>query len=141
MSNFHCMNKTYKKMQVNFVKIMSICDCFITFFYFYSTWQKQIKAGCNVLKRTALVKIDSRLSFTRSILQSIIKLSASGSDLAFKQYNNAIVLITFDLSILPAIGNLNSFVYLDIGYEIILVYKTYLVKKISSQKSVLCRCS
>lgn len=69
-SNSYFINEGYKKMQINFVEIESICDHCMTFFHSHFALHRHIKAGCNTLKRTTLAEIDSILSFARPIFYS-----------------------------------------------------------------------
>lgn len=108
-------------MQINIIGIKSICDCYIIFFCSYSTLHRHIKATYNIFKRTALVKTAPKPFFAKPILCYKAKLSSLSSDLAFKGFNFAIILITFDFVILQVVGNFDSLVCPDIKYGLTLV--------------------
>lgn len=78
--------------------------------------------------------MSSSPSFTKLIRKSIAKLSALGSGLAFKGWNNVITSITFDLAALTSLTDSDSLIYLDIGCGLPLMDRDWLAKKLHSQK-------
>ena len=127
--NSYFTNKGYKKLQVNFVRIESICDCCSTSFQSYSTLYRHIKSGYNTLEKIAVAEAGSDLLSSRLVLCSAAKLSASGSGFTFRDWSYAITSITFDPIILPTISDPNTLVCLNIDCGVSLVDKNWLVKK------------
>lgn len=117
-------NKGYEELQVNFVGIKSMCDCYSTSFQSYSALHRHIKSGCNTLRRIAVAKTGSDPPSVRLVFYSTAKLSALGSGLAFRGWSYATISIIFDLAILPYIGNPNTSVCLDTGCGVSLMDKT-----------------
>lgn len=125
--------KSYDILLVNIVGIKSISDQCIDVFSSQSALHKYIRTRC-ILPQEAIVETGSSLSFTRPILKSTTKLTALDSSLTFKDWNYATPSIIFDPTVLLSLTNPDSFVYLDKGYGVTLVDKTWLAKKPSSQK-------
>ena len=133
-SKTYYTNEPYDELQVNFVRIESMCDRCSTSFQSRSILHRHIKSGCNALVRRVVEETSSDPPSSRPILCSAAKLSAPGSGLAFRVWSYAMTSITFDPAILPAISNPDTLVCLDTGCGVSLVDKAWLAKKHSSQK-------
>lgn len=116
------------------MRIESICDCCSTFFQSHSALYRYIKSRYNALGKITIAEMGSNLSFVKPVFCSTAKLSASGLGLTFRDWSYTTTLITFDLAILPSIGNSHTFVYLNIGCGVSLVDNIWLAKKHLSQK-------
>lgn len=70
-------------------------------------------------KKVILTKMHLNFSFTRPIFCFTAKLSILNSGLIFKKWSYITTLTIFDLTILLAISNFNSLMYLNISCEVI----------------------
>lgn len=78
--------------------------------------------------------IDSSPFPARLILKSTAKLSASGSDLTFRDWNYVTTSITFDLIALLSLIDSNGLVCLDTGCGVTLMDRDWLAKNLPLQK-------
>lgn len=76
-------NEHYNELQVNFVRIESVCDQCTTVFHFQSALQKHIKNKYTPLQE-AIAETSPSPSFARPILKFTARLFAPGSGLAFR---------------------------------------------------------
>lgn len=132
-SKAYYTNKPYNKLQVHFVEIESIYDQCTTTFPSQFTLYKHIKIRYIPLWE-AITETSTSFSSTRPILKSFAKLSAPGLGFTFRNQSYASTSITFDLTILPFLTDLDGLVYFDIRCRITLVNRVQLAKKLSSQK-------
>ena len=132
-SETYYTNKPYDKLQVNFVGIKSICDQCTAAFSFQSTLDKHIRTGCIPLQES-IAEIGSDFSSARPNLKCIAKLSVPGSGLPLRDWSYVTTSITLDLTASPSLIDTNSAVCLDTGCGVTLVDRTWLARKLSSQK-------
>lgn len=82
----------------------------------------------------ALVETATDLASARPILRFTAKLTALGSNLAFRKWTYSTTAVTFELTIILAMDDPDASVCLYIGYGVTLIDKVLLAKKFSSPK-------
>lgn len=127
-------NEGFEELLVNFVRIKSTYDCYGIFFQSCLSLHKYIKASCRSQRIVDFADTSSTFFFSRPIFISMANLSTSGSGLIFRRQSYATNSITFDLALLLASGNHNSSICLDTSCGVILVDRTWLIKKYLAQK-------
>ncbi len=126
------IDEPYDELQVNFVGIELVCNRCTSAFPSRSALHKHIKNGC-IPFQEAVAEMGPSPSFARPILKSTARLSAPGSDLAFRGWNYVTTSITFDPVALPSPTDPDGSVCLDTGCEVTLVDRDWLTKKLLSQ--------
>lgn len=126
-------DKPCDKLQVNFVRIESVCDRCTAAFPSRFALHKHIRNRCSP-PQEAIAETCPSSSFARLVLRSAAKLSAPGSGLAFRGWNYVTTSITFDFAALPSPTDPDGSVCLDTGCEVTLVDRDWLAMKLPCQK-------